>query len=174
MNKKLICALLFLALSVPYAAFAESDEDTTDAVEETEATTEVETEAAAADDSAEADVAEAEADAAPELESGPGWRTVRVAELGKSGKKVYMVLVDQKRHTDKTLYSNAISRLCQDEEEFCRVRFWSNERFIPERVAMTAEQNKQLKVDYLLNKTAGIRELRWSCGIDPNSQNCLP
>lgn len=176
MNKKLICALLFLALSVPYAAFAESDEDATDAAEETEAATEVETEAAADDASAEADVAEAEAEAdtAPELESGSGWKTVRVAELGKSGKKVYMVLVEQNRHTDKTLYSNAISRLCQGEEEFCRVRFWSNERFIPERVAMTAEQNKQLKVDYLLNKTAGIRELRWSCGIDPNSQNCLP
>ncbi len=159
MDKKFTCALLFLALSVPYAAFAEADADPAD---ETEAATEIEAEAAD------------EADASSELQSGNGWKTVRIAELGSSGKKVHMLLIEQERHTDKTIYSNAISRLCQNEEEFCRVRFWSNERFIPERASLTAEQNKQLKADYLFNKTAGIKELRWSCGVDPNSQNCLP
>jgi hypothetical protein len=157
MNKKFFCTLLFLTLTLPCAAFAESDEDTADATDE-----------------AEAVVEETEADASSGLESGIGWKTVRIAELGNSGKKVHMVLVEQNRHTDKTIYSNAISRICQGEEEFCRVRFWSNERFIPERAALTAEQNKQLKADYLVNKTAGIKELRWSCGVDPKSQNCLP
>ncbi|GJL76534.1 hypothetical protein [Nitrosomonas sp.] len=156
MNKNIICVLLFLALSIPYTAFAESEEDTAEAVDETQTSTET------------------EADKEAALESGNGWKTVFIAELGNSGKKVHMVLVEQKRHTDKTLYSNAISRICQNEDEFCRVRFWSNARYIPERAALTAEQNKQLKVDYLHNKAAGIRELRWSCGIDPNSQNCLP
>ncbi|MDC8444951.1 MAG: hypothetical protein LV471_03375 [Nitrosomonas sp.] len=156
MNKKFFCTLLFLTLSLSCAAYAESDKDTADAVDE--ATVAEET---AADDSAG-------------LENGNGWKTVRIAELGNSGKKVHMVLVEQSRHTDKTIYSNAITRLCQGEDEFCRIRFWSNERFIPERAALTAEQNKQLKADYLVNKAAGIKELRWSCSVDPKSQNCLP
>ncbi len=156
MNKKFFCTLLFLALSFSCTAYAESDEDTADTIDEAAAAEE-----AAANDSAG-------------LESGNGWKTVRIAELGNSGKKVYMVLVEQSRHTDKTVYSNAISRLCQSEDEFCRIRFWSNERYIPERAALTAEQNKQLKADYLVNKTAGIKDLRWSCGVDPKSQNCLP
>lgn len=153
MNKKFFCTLLFLTLSLSCVAFAKADEDAVEA-------------AAAAEEAAANDSAG--------LESGNGWKTVRIAELGNSGKKVYMVLVEQSRHTDKTVYSNAITRLCQGEDEFCRIRFWSNERFIPERAALTAEQNKQLKADYLVNKTAGIKELRWSCGVDPKSQNCLP
>jgi len=158
MNKSIICALLFLALSIPYAAFAESEKDTVETVDEAEAS--AETEAGAAEE-------------VSTLESGNGWKTVLIAELGNSGKKIHMVLVDQSRHTDKTVYSNAISRICQNEDEFCRVRFWSNERYIPERASLTAEQNKQLKADYLFNKAAGVRELRWSCGIDANSQNCI-
>ncbi|SET27145.1 hypothetical protein SAMN05216326_11832 [Nitrosomonas marina] len=153
MKKNTAYVLLFLALSIPFTVFASTKEENSDTVE-TEA--------------------EAQPEEINELESGNGWKTVLIAELGKSGKKVNMVLVEQKRHTDKTVYSNAISRLCQGEDEFCRVRFWSDARYIPERAALTAEQNKQLKADYLFNKTAGIRELRWSCGVDPNSQNCLP
>ncbi|PTN11306.1 hypothetical protein [Nitrosomonas aestuarii] len=156
MNKNIICAFLFLALSIPYAAFAKSDENAAEVINEAQSSVETEEDEVAA------------------LESGNGWKNVFIAELGNSGKKVHMVLVEQNRHTDKTVYSNAISRICQGQDEFCRVRFWSNERYIPERAALTAEQNKQLKADYLVNKAAGIRELRWSCGIDPNSQNCLP
>ncbi|SER66967.1 hypothetical protein SAMN05421690_10517 [Nitrosomonas sp. Nm51] len=151
MKKNIVYVLLFLALSIPATVFADTEEENSDAVE-----------------------TETQADETNELESGNGWKTMFVAELGKSGKKVHMVLVEQKRNTDKTVYSNAINRLCQGEDDFCRVRFWSNARYIPERAALTAEQNKQLKADYLFNKTAGMKELRWSCGIDPNSQNCLP
>lgn len=149
MNKKLICTFLFLAICLPFTAFAESDPE------------------AKPTDPAE------EAGAAPTQESGNGWKTIRTVELGNSGKKVHLVLVEQNRHTDKTIYSNAIKRLCKTEDEFCRVRFWSSERYIPERAALTAEQNKQLKADFLFNKTAGINHLLWSCGVDPNSQNCL-
>jgi len=161
MNKKVIGLLLFLALSVPYSVFAESDEDAADAVAETETEAAVETEA----------TEEAEESAA--LQSGNGWRKVRVAELGKSGKFVQMVLIEHSRHTDKTIYSNAIKRLCNTNDEFCRVRFWSEERYVPDRVAMTPEQRKQLKADFLINKSAGMHHLQWSCGVDPNSENCL-
>ncbi len=138
---------MFLVLGAPCAAFSDTIDETVDATDEVESTV---------------------------LESGNGWENVSIAELGKSGKKVYMVLVEHKRYTDKTVYSNAISRLCHNNEEFCRVRFWSQARYIPERAKLTADQRKQLKADYIVNKTAGIRELRWSCTVDPNSQNCLP
>lgn len=159
MNKKVIGLLLFLALIIPYSVFAESDEDAADVAAETEATVETE--------------ATEEAEESAVLQSGNGWKTVRVAELGKSGKFVQMVLIEHSRHTDKTIYSNAIKRLCNADDEFCRVRFWSEERYIPDRVAMTPEQRKQLKADFLINKSAGMHHLQWSCGVDPNSENCL-
>ncbi|MCB1936676.1 MAG: hypothetical protein KDF59_12105 [Nitrosomonas sp.] len=165
MDKKFISVLLFLAISIPHVVFAESDEDAVDASNEAEATAEVE-------EAEETEAADA-ADAAPALQSGNGWKKVRIAELGKSGKFVQMVLIEHSRYTDKTIYSNAIRRLCSDDDEFCRVRFWSNERYIPDRVAMTPDQRKHLKADYLVNKSAGMHHLQWSCRVDPNSDNCL-
>ncbi|MDR4517560.1 MAG: hypothetical protein MRK00_09270 [Nitrosomonas sp.] len=154
MYKKLICTIIFFSLCLPVAVFAESEEDVNDSQEVTSEAAE-------------------EATEEKELQSGNGWRKVRIAELGNSGKFVQMVLIEHSRHTDKTIYSNAINRLCKPSDEFCRVRFWSEERYIPNRVAMTPDQRKQLKADYLVNKAAGMHHLQWSCGIDPNSENCL-
>ncbi len=153
MKKNIIHFLLLLILSTPYAAFSDTEEEANDTTDEVVETSE-----------------EAETTS---LESGHGWKNVAVAELGKSGKKVHMILVEHERYTDKTVYSNAISRICQGETEFCRVRFWSEARYIPERAKLTADQRKQLRADYLFNKAAGIKELRWSCTVDPNSVNCM-
>ncbi len=161
MYNKLILAILLLSLGMPYAAFAESEADANETVDIVEDATETDAEKAE------------EADTAQNLQSGNGWRTVRIAELGKSGKFVQMVLIEEARHTDKTIYSNAIKRLCNSDDEFCRVRFWSNERYIPDRVAMSPDQRKQLKADYLINKAAGMHHLLWSCGVDPRSENCM-
>ena len=109
----------------------------------------------------------------PHLESGNGWRVVRSIEMGNSGKFIHMVMVDHSVYTDKTVYSAAINRLCRPNEEFCRIRFWSQERFIPEKVSLTTEQNQQLKAEYIVNKTAGIHQLRWSCSVDPNKTHCF-
>jgi len=147
MKKSIIYFFLLLGLSTTYPVFSDTEVDDTDTTDETETT---------------------------ELESGNGWENVSIAELGKSGKKVHMVLVEHKRYTDKTVYSNAISRICQGEDEFCRVRFWSQARYIPERAKLTPDQRKQLRADYLFNKAAGIKELRWSCTVDPNTVNCMP
>ena len=163
MYKKLICTIIFFALCLPVSVFAESEDDSNDSQAVTNEATE-ETEATADSD---------EATEEKVLQSGNGWRKVRIAELGKSGKFVQMVLIEHSRHTDKTIYSNAINRLCKPSDEFCRVRFWSEERYIPDRVAMTPEQRKRLKADYLVNKSAGMHHLQWSCGIDPKSENCL-
>ncbi len=108
-----------------------------------------------------------------QLESGNGWQLVRSLEMGTSGKFVHMVLIDHNVYTDKTVYSSAINRLCRNGNEFCRIRFWSEERFVPETVALTIEQNKQLRADYLVNKSAGISHLHWSCSVDPDKSHCF-
>ena len=113
------------------------------------------------------------AESSVQLESGNGWRVVRSLEIGTSGKFVHMVLIDHSVYTDKTIYSAAINRICRPDTEFCRIRFWSQERFIPEKVSLTTEQNKQLKAEYLVNKIAGTHHLRWSCSVDPDKKHCF-
>jgi len=113
------------------------------------------------------------AESSVQLESSNGWRVVRSLEIGTSGKFVHMVLIDHSVYTDKTIYSAAINRICRPDTEFCRIRFWSQERFIPEKVSLTTEQNKQLKAEYLVNKIAGTHQLRWSCSVDPDKKHCF-
>lgn len=145
MHKLLANTLLFLALSLSQSAFSHEGEHH------------------------EHD----ESDSDSQLENGHGWRVVRSIEMGTSGKYVHMILVDHDVHTDKTIYSAAINRLCRTDEEFCRLRFWSQERYIPEKVSLTTEQNKQLKAEYVVNKAAGIHQLRWSCSVNPVKGQCF-
>ena len=147
MRKLLTGFLLFLILAIPYSVLAHEGED------------HEHTEPAAGSSS--------------QLERGNGWRVVRAIEMGTSGKFVHMVLIDHSVYTDKTIYSAAINRLCSADEDFCRIRFWSQERFIPEKASLTIEQNKQLKAEYVVNKTAGMRQLRWSCSVDPDKTHCF-
>ena len=152
MQKLIIGIFLMSALFVPYTVFATPDESADTIVEETDSS----------DDGAQT-----------ALESGIGWQLIRKMEMGSSGKFVNMVLVDQKRYMDKSIYSTAITRLCQNEEEFCRVRFWSQARWVPEKVSMSPAQYKELKADYLFNKAQGMKRLQWACSVDANSLNCL-
>jgi|CXWL01.1.fsa_nt_gi hypothetical protein len=145
MHKLLISTILFLALIMPYSVFSQSDEEHDEPV----------------------------TDSPSQLERGTGWRVVRSIEMGTSGKFVHMVLIDHNVYTDKTIYSAAINRLCRSEQEFCKIRFWSQERFIPEKVSLTTEQNKQLKAEYVANKSADIHQLRWSCSVDPDKSQCF-
>ncbi|HQV88992.1 MAG: hypothetical protein KBC53_07105 [Nitrosomonas sp.] len=145
MHKLLTSVLLLLILATPYSVFSHEGEDHS----------------------------ETETETFPQLESGTGWRVVRSIEMGSSGKFVHMVLIDHSVYTDKTIYSAAINRLCRSGDDFCRIRFWSQERFIPEKAALTIEQNKQLKAEYVVNKLAGIRQLRWSCTVDPDKAHCF-
>ncbi|SNX61303.1 hypothetical protein SAMN06296273_2757 [Nitrosomonas ureae] len=148
--RKLVLDFFFLTLLVlPLSVFAHGDEEH------------------------EHDEDEPAAESASHLESGIGWRVVRTVELGTSGKFVHLVLIDHSKYTDKTIYSAAINRLCNPNDEFCRIRFWSEERFIPEKASLTVEQNKQLRADYLVNKAGGIHHLQWSCSVNPDKNNCF-
>lgn len=143
MHKLLPSIFLFLILALPFSVFAHEGED------------------------------HSHDESASELDGGNGWRLVRKVELGTSGKFVNLVLIDHAVYTDKTIYSAVINRLCSPSDQFCRIRFWSEERFVPETAALTVEQNKQLRADYLVNKTAGMHHLRWSCTVDPDKTHCF-
>ncbi|HRB20201.1 MAG TPA: hypothetical protein PLB54_00610 [Nitrosomonas sp.] len=149
MRKQLVTALLFLTFAIPTSVFSASEEEHKhDAVAESQPSS-------------------------SKLESGKGWRVVRSVEMGASGKFIQLVLIDHNVYTDKTVYSAVINRLCNENDEFCRIRFWSQERFVPEKAAMTIEQNKQLRAEYLVNKAAGTKQLRWSCTVDPDKTHCF-
>ncbi len=159
MNKSILNGLL-LAVAVSWAGLAFSEQST----EETEAqhtTEEVssQTETKAAGDES--------------LVSGNHWRLAKKVEMGNTGKFVHMILVDQKKQMDKTVYSNAITRICGKEEEFCRIRFWIEERFIPEKSIPTGEQLQRQRADFLMNKRAGIRRTQWSCTVDHDKSECM-
>lgn len=105
--------------------------------------------------------------------SGQGWKLIRSPEMGNSGKLVHMVLVDLDKEMDKTVYSAAITRLCGKATDFCRIRFWTQERFIPEKVTPTPEQLKAQKADYLFNPAADVKKTTWSCKVDHDKSHCV-
>ena len=149
MNTKLV-AFLLLALAMSWPAIA-----------------------SASDEAAENDAEEVAEESSEPLASGIGWQLVRSVELGSSGKFVNMVLIEQGRQADKTIYSSALNRLCRDEKDFCRVRFWMQERFIPEKASMTTEQNRHLLADHLFNREAGIHRIEYACSVDPTNDECI-
>jgi hypothetical protein len=154
MNTKLV-AFLLLTLVVLWSAIASASDE------------------AAENDTEEVVKEEVAEESSEPLDSGIGWQLIRSIELGNSGKFVNMVLIERGRQADKTIYSSALNRLCRDEKEFCRVRFWVQERFIPEKASMTIEQNQHLLADHLFNRVAGIHRIEYACSVDPTNNECI-
>lgn len=154
MYKNMI-GLVFLALMISYPAFTSS------AVEEP------------AEQSSEPSEEVVEQSSEP-LDTGHGWQLIRTLELGSNtGKFVYIVLVDRDKTSDTTVYSSAIKRICSKEEEFCRIRFWNLEKYLPEKVTLNAAQSRNLLVEHTYNRTAGINETRWACSVNAARQDCF-
>jgi hypothetical protein len=109
----------------------------------------------------------------PELHSGEGWRVVRAVELGQTGKYIHMVLVDLDRDTDLSLYGAARIKICRSEPDFCRIRFWNEERYIPKSVSFTKYQHKTLRAEYTFNREGGIQKMRYACTVLPNKSLCF-
>lgn len=155
MHKNLI-GLIFLALIISCPALASSEAD-----EPEEQLSEASEEQEAAQPSGP-------------LDTGHGWQLMRTMELGNNtGKFVHMVLVDRDKSSDITVYNSAIHRICGKEKEFCRIRFWNLEKYIPEKISLNAEQSRNLLVEHTFNRTAGINETRWSCSVNPGRQDCF-
>jgi len=109
----------------------------------------------------------------PKAYSGDGWRIVRSVELGKTGKYVHMVLVDLNRDTDIAVYGAARIKICRSEPDFCRIRFWNEERYIPKSVSFTKNQYKTLRAEYTFNREGGIQQMRYSCTVLSNKSLCF-
>jgi hypothetical protein len=160
MNHKIV-VLLILALALSWSVFAAAESKET--VEQSPESEEI------AEKSSEETVEQS----SEQLPSGHGWALKHSAELGSSGKIVHMVLVDPKKYTDKTVYSHAITQLCRDEKDFCRVRFWTTERYVPEKISMSTEQRKHLKMEHTFDRVGNIHKDLVSCTVDPSRADCF-
>jgi hypothetical protein len=105
--------------------------------------------------------------------SGDGWRLVRSVQLGNTGKYIHMVLIDLNRDTDIAVYGSAINKICRSESDFCRVRFWNEERYVPKSISFTKNQYKTLRAEYTFNRAGGLQEMRYSCTVLPYKDQCF-
>ena len=90
------------------------------------------------------------------LVHGDGWRLVRSIQLGNSGNYIHMVLIDSKRDMDTAVYGAALSKICRSEPDFCRVRFWNEERLVSESISFTEAQFKGLRAEYVFNRAGSV------------------
>ncbi|MCC6916405.1 hypothetical protein [Nitrosomonas sp.] len=164
---------LLIALAISWSSLVFSGQEDEQTAADTAAASAPAEQAAPA--SAEGEAAEKTAEQAKEqaLPSGIGWKLIRRIEMGNSGKFVQMVLIEKGRQADKTVYSAAIHKLCSEEKEFCRLRFWVQPYLIPEKVTLTLEQQKGQQADHLFNRAAGVHRTLWACTIDPTSESCI-
>ncbi len=107
------------------------------------------------------------------LHSGDGWRLVRSVQLGNTGKYIHMVLIDLKRDTDIAVYGAALKKICRSEPDFCRVRFWNEERYVPKSISFTRGQFKTMRAEYTFNRAGDIQEMRYSCTVLPDKGQCF-
>lgn len=112
----------------------------------------------------------------PELQSslhGDGWRLVRSIQLGTSKNYIHMVLIDSKRDMDKAVYGAALSKICRSEPDFCRVRFWNEERLVPNAISFTDAQFKGMRAEYVFNRAGGVQEMRYACTVVSDKNQCF-
>lgn len=107
------------------------------------------------------------------LVHGDGWRLVRSIELGTSGNYVHMVLIDSKRDMDTAVYGAALSKICRSEPDFCRVRFWNEERHVAQSISFTDAQFKALRAEYVFNRAGSVQEMRYACTVVSDKNQCF-
>lgn len=84
-----------------------------------------------------------------------------------------MVLVDLNRDTDIAVYGSALIKICRFEPDFCRVRFWNEERYIPKSISFTKGQFKTLRAEYTFNRAGGVQEMQYAYTISPYKGQCF-
>ena len=104
---------------------------------------------------------------------GDGWRLVRSIQLGTSKNYIHMVLIDSKRDMDKAVYGAALSKICRTEADFCRVRFWNEERLVPHAISFTDAQFKGMRAEYVFNRAGGVQEMRYACTVVSDKNQCF-
>ncbi|HET7062158.1 MAG TPA: hypothetical protein VFI43_08285 [Nitrosospira sp.] len=104
---------------------------------------------------------------------GDGWRLVRSIQLGTSKHFIHMVLIDSKRDMDKAVYGAALSKICRSEPDFCRVRFWNEERLVPSAISFTDAQFKGMRAEYVFNRAGNVQEMRYACTVVSDKNQCF-
>jgi hypothetical protein len=104
---------------------------------------------------------------------GDGWRLVRSIQLGSSKHYIHMVLIDPKRDMDKAVYGAALSKICRSEPDFCRVRFWNEERLVPNAISFTDAQFKGMRAEYVFNRAGHVQEMRYNCTVVSDKNQCF-
>lgn len=107
------------------------------------------------------------------LVHGDGWRLVRSIQLGDSGNYIHMVLIDSNRDMDTAVYGAALSKICRSEPDFCRVRFWNEERLVPNSISFTDAQFKGMRAEYVFNRAGSIQEMRYACTVVSDKSQCF-
>src|SRR5690349_6306332 len=100
-----------------------------------------------------------------ELPHGDGCRLVRSIQLGNSKNYIHMVLIDGKRDMDKAVYGAALSKICRSEPDFCRVRFWNEERHVANSISFTDAQFKALRAEYIFNRAGHVQQMKYACTV---------
>ena len=107
------------------------------------------------------------------LMQGDGWRLIRSVQLGNSKNHIHMVLIDSKRDMDKAVYGAALSKICRSEPDFCRVRFWNEERHVARSISFTDAQFKALRAEYIFNRAGHVQQLKYACTVVSDKNQCF-
>ncbi len=107
------------------------------------------------------------------LAHGDGWRLVRSVQLGNTPNYIHMVLIDKERDMDKAVYGAALSKLCRSEPDFCRVRFWNEERYVADSISFTDAQFKTLRAEYVFNRAGNLQQMRYACTVVSDKNQCF-
>ncbi|SFN89785.1 hypothetical protein SAMN05216386_2118 [Nitrosospira briensis] len=108
-----------------------------------------------------------------QLPHGDGWRLVRSVQLGSSKNYIHMVLIDSKRDMDTAVYGAALSKICRSEPDFCRVRFWNEERHVAQAISFTDAQFKALRAEYVFNRAGSVQQMRYACTVVSDKNQCF-
>jgi hypothetical protein len=155
MNKRIIYVAIFaFALSWPASA----------ALQQTEAQTQSQ---------AQAQPNQQQQAQPQQLPHGDGWRLVRSVQLGNSKNYIHMVLIDSKRDMDTAVYGAALSKICRSEPDFCRVRFWNEERHVAQAISFTDAQFKALRAEYVFNRAGSVEQMRYACTVVSDKNQCF-
>ena len=107
------------------------------------------------------------------LMQGDGWRLIRSVQLGNSKNYIHMVLIDSKRDMDKAVYGAALSKICRSQPDFCRVRFWNEERHVAQSISFTDAQFKALRAEYIFNRAGHVQQLKYACTVVSDKNQCF-
>ena len=110
---------------------------------------------------------------AQSLAHGDGWRLVRSVQLGNTSNYIHMVLIDKERDMDKAVYGAALSKLSRSAPDFCRVRFWNEERHVAESISFTDAQFKALRAEYIFNRAGNLQQMRYACTVVSDKNQCF-